>query len=582
MRDSPSVSTTTPASAGSDSQIRKKGGKGRVRSTPKGRRVDPKAREEVQALLGDEPRRRDLLIEHLHKIQDRYGCLAAPHLVALADEMKMAMAEVYEVATFYHHFDVVKEGDTAPPAITVRVCDSIACELAGSQDLLDRLPTLLGPGVRVLHAPCVGRCETAPVAVVGQNPIPYATVEQVTKTVDAGELTHPTHPGAVTPVCIDYEEYRNEGGYNLAAACIAGERKTADVIATMEDSGLRGLGGAGFPTGRKWKIVSAEPAPRLMAINIDEGEPGTFKDRYYLERDPHRFLEGALIAAWAVGIDRIYIYLRDEYHGCRAILQREIAALQANPPCPIPEIYLRRGAGAYICGEESSMIESIEGKRGEPRLRPPYVAQVGLFGRPTLEHNMETLHWVRDILEKGPAWFAGHGRNGRKGLRSFSVSGRVKKPGVHLAPAGITLRELVDEHCGGMLDGHELYGYLPGGASGGILPASKADIPLDFDTLNPYGCFIGSAAVVVLSNHDTAAQAARNVMKFFSDESCGQCTPCRVGTQKALELMHARRWDAPLLQELSQAMMDSSICGLGQAAPNPALTVLKYFPGEVE
>jgi formate dehydrogenase len=350
----------------------------------------------------------------------------------------------------------------------------------------------------------------------------------------------------------------------------------------MAESGLRGLGGAGFPAGRKWKAVSEESAPRLMAINIDEGEPGTFKDRYYLERDPHRFLEGALIAAWAVGIDAIYIYLRDEYHGCRAILEREIEAMQANPPCPIPPIHLRRGAGAYICGEESSMIESIEGKRGEPRLRPPYVAQVGLFGRPTLEHNMETLHWVRDIIEKGPAWFAGHGRNGRKGLRSFSVSGRVKNPGVHLAPAGITLRELIDEFCGGMLDGHELYGYLPGGASGGILPASMANIPLDFDTLNEYGCFIGSAAIVVLSNHDTASGAARNLMKFFSDESCGQCTPCRVGTVKALQLMEEKRWDAPLLQELSQAMMDASICGLGQAAPNPVLTVLKYFPGEVE
>jgi formate dehydrogenase len=349
----------------------------------------------------------------------------------------------------------------------------------------------------------------------------------------------------------------------------------------MEDSGLRGLGGAGFPTGRKWKLVSAEPAPRLMAINIDEGEPGTFKDRYYLERDPHRFLEGALIAAWAAGIDGIYIYLRDEYHGCRAILQHEIAELQENPPCKIPAIYLRRGAGAYICGEESSMIESIEGKRGEPRLRPPYVAQVGLFGRPTLEHNMETLHWVREIIEKGPAWFAAQGRNGRKGLRSFSVSGRVKKPGVHLAPAGITLRELVDEYCGGMLDGHELYGYLPGGASGGILPASKADIPLDFDTLNEYGCFIGSAAIVVFSKRDTASGTARNLMKFFSEESCGQCTPCRVGTVKALQLMEQKRWDAPLLKELSQAMVDASICGLGQAAPNPALCVLKYFSEEV-
>ena len=561
----------------------KKRGKGSgVRSRPKGRQVDPQARTEVQALLGDAPRRRDLLIEHLHKIQDHYGCLSARHLVALAAEMKMAMTEVYEVATFYHHFDVVKEGDSAPPAITVRVCDSIACELAGSHDLLAKLPALLGTGVRVLHAPCVGRCETAPVVVVGQNPIPQATAKEVEQAVQAGHVTHPNTKGVVTPGHIDYAAYRASGGYGLAASCIAGKKTPADVIAMMEDSGLRGLGGAGFPAGRKWKLVAAEPAPRLMAINIDEGEPGTFKDRYYLERDPHRFLEGALIAAWAVGIEAIYIYLRDEYHGCRAILEREIAALQANPPYPIPAIHLRRGAGAYICGEESSMIESIEGKRGEPRLRPPYVAQVGLFGRPTLEHNMETLHWVRDILEKGSAWFAGQGRHGRKGMRSFSVSGRVKKPGVHLAPAGITLRELIDEYCGGMLDGHELYGYLPGGASGGILPASKADIPLDFDTLTEYGCFIGSAAIVVLSNKDTASAAARNLMKFFADESCGQCTPCRVGTVKALQLMEQKRWDAPLLQELSQAMMDASICGLGQAAPNPVLTVLKYFPKEVE
>jgi formate dehydrogenase len=560
---------------------KKRGAGDRVRSTPKGRRVDPQAREDVLSLLGDAPRRPDLLIEHLHKIQDHYGCLSARHLVALADQMKMAMAEVYEVATFYHHFDVVKEGEVAPPAVTVRVCDSIACDLAGSHELLAKLPALLGNDVRVLHAPCVGRCETAPVAVVGQNPIPFADAGKVTQAVQAGQVTHP-QAGDVTPAHIDYESYRAVGGYSLAVSCIAGEKKTADVVALMEDSGLRGLGGAGFPAGRKWKLVAAEPAPRLMAINIDEGEPGTFKDRYYLERDPHRFLEGALIAAWAVGIDAIYIYLRDEYHGCRAILQHEIAALQANPPCKIPEIHLRRGAGAYICGEESSMIESIEGKRGEPRLRPPYVAQVGLFGRPTLEHNMETLHWVRDIIEKGPAWFAGQGRNGRKGMRSFSVSGRVKKPGVHLAPAGITLRELIQEFCGGMLDGHELYGYLPGGASGGILPASKADIPLDFDTLNEYGCFIGSAAIVVLSNHDTASGAARNLMKFFSDESCGQCTPCRVGTVKALQLMEQKRWDEPLLKELSQAMMDASICGLGQAAPNPVLTVLKYFPGEVK
>ena len=561
----------------------------RVRSTPKGRRVDPKARKEVAALLGDSPRRRDLLIEYLHRIQDHFGCLAAPHLVALAAEMKMAMAEVYEVATFYHHFDVVKEGDAAPPAITVRVCDSIACELAGSRDLLAHLAARLGSSVRVLHAPCIGRCETAPAAVVGQNPVPHATIDKVAALVEAGAVTHPElgggphpHLEVVTPGHVDYAAYRAQGGYELAKACRDGAKSRDEVIAAMEDSGLRGLGGAGFPAGRKWKLVAAEPAPRLLAINIDEGEPGTFKDRYYLERDPHRFLEGALIAAWAVDIAEIYIYLRDEYHGCRAILEREIAALQATGPCRVPPIHLRRGAGAYICGEESAMIESIEGKRGEPRLRPPYVAQVGLFNRPTLEHNMETLHWVRDILEKGPAWFSGHGRHGRKGLRSFSVSGRVKKPGVHLAPAGITVNELIDEYCGGMLEGHSFYGYLPGGASGGILPASMGDIPLDFDTLNQYGCFIGSAAIVILSDHDRASDAARNLMRFFSQESCGQCTPCRVGTVKALKLMEHPNWDQALLKELSAAMMDASICGLGQAAPNPALSVIKFFPQEIQ
>jgi formate dehydrogenase beta subunit len=562
----------------------------RKRGAPKGRRVDPAARADVLALLGDSPRRRDLLIEFLHLIQDRYGCLSAAHLAALAAELRMAMAEVYEVATFYHHFDVVKEGDTPPPAITVRVCDSIACDIAGSRTLLETLPALLGRDVRVVPAPCVGRCDTAPVAIVGQNPVPHASAAAVTALVKAGAVKHPRRDGSashpdldiVTPGHIDYDAYRAAGGYQLARACIGGARTRDEAIAAMENSGLRGLGGAGFPAGRKWKIVAGEPGPRLMAINIDEGEPGTFKDRYYLERDPHRFLEGALIAAWAVGVADIYIYLRDEYHGCRAILERELAGLNANPPYSIPPIHLRRGAGAYICGEESAMIESIEGRRGEPRLRPPYVAQVGLFNRPTLEHNMETLHWVREILEKGPEWFAGHGRHGRKGLRSFSVSGRVKKPGMHLAPAGITANELIEEYCGGMLDGHVLRAYLPGGASGGILPASMADIPLDFDTLNQYGCFIGSAAIVILSDQDRVPDAARNLMKFFSEESCGQCTPCRVGTVKALALMERAVWDEPLLKELSQAMVDASICGLGQAAPNPALSVLKYFPQTVK
>ena len=561
----------------------------RVRATLKGRRVDPRAREEVRALLEDAPRRRDLLVEHLHRIQDRYGHLSAAHLVALADEMKLAMTEVYEVATFYHHFDVVKDGDAAPPAVTVRVCDSISCEIAGAGELLEKLPGILGKDVRVLHAPCIGRCETAPAAVVGQNPLPHASVEKIAALVKARAVKHPApgsreshpHREIVSPAYVDYAAYRAKGGYALAKSCIEGAKKSEDMIAVMENSGLRGLGGAGFPAGRKWKSVAAEPAPRLMAINIDEGEPGTFKDRWYLERDPHRFIEGALIAAWAVDIAEIYVYLRDEYHGCRAILEKEIAALQHNPPCKLPPIHLRRGAGAYICGEESAMIESIEGKRGMPRLRPPYVAQVGLFNRPTLEHNMETLHWVRDILEKGADWFASQGRNGRKGPRSFSVSGRVKKPGVHLAPAGITVKELIAEYCGGMLDGHSFYAYLPGGASGGILPATMGDIPLDFDTLNQYGCFIGSAAVVILSDKDRATSAARNLTQFFSEESCGQCTPCRVGTAKTLKLIEKSKWDQPLLKELSQAMMDASICGLGQAAPNPVLSVMKYFPNEI-
>jgi formate dehydrogenase len=548
-------------------------GKDKVRPYPKGRPVNAKALEEVRALLGDEPRRRDLLIEHLHKIGDRYGHLSAAHLAALAQEMSLSQTEVYEVATFYHHFDVVKEGETPPPALTVRVCDSIACELAGSEALLKNLS--LGKDVRVLHAPCVGRCEVAPCVVVGQNAIGNATVEAVRKAVSSHAIS------CEKTKYIDFTAYKKQGGYKLIADCLAGKQTRDGITKIMEDSGLRGLGGAGFPIGRKWKSVAAEPEPRLMAVNIDEGEPGTFKDRWYLERDPHRFLEGMLVAAWCVGIAEIYIYLRDEYAGCRAILEKELSKLKKQSSFPLPPIHLRRGAGAYICGEESAMIESIEGKRGMPRLRPPYVAQVGLFGRPTLEHNMESVHWVREIVEKGAAWFSGQGRHGRKGLRSFSVSGRVKKPGVHLAPAGITVVELIKEYCGGMLDGHEFYGYLPGGASGGILPASKGDIPLDFDTLQPYGCFIGSAAVVILSNKDKAAKAARNLMKFFHEESCGQCTPCRVGTAKALALMQKGKWDQPLLGELSQAMMDASICGLGQAAPNPALTVMKYFPQEV-
>jgi formate dehydrogenase len=548
----------------------------RKREAPKGRRADPQALREVQDLLGDSPRRRDLLIEYLHRIQDAFGCVAARHLAALAQELKLAQSEVYEVASFYHHFDVLRDGEEAPASITVRVCAGLSCEMAGASSLLDRLPAILGTEVRVLAAPCVGRCEQAPAALVGQHPVPRASVETVLAKVAAKETTdiHRNHDGLAA--------YRAKGGYALLRDCLEGRREVESVIAALEASGLRGLGGAGFPAGRKWRIVRAEAGPRLMAINIDEGEPGTFKDRVYLERDPHRFLEGALIAAWAVGIETIYIYLRDEYHGLRGMLEAELALLRAEPFMDgMPEIVLRRGAGAYICGEESAMIESIEGKRGMPRLRPPYVAQVGLFGRPTLEHNFETLHWVRDIVEQGPEHFASHGRHGRKGLRSFSVSGRVRDPGVKLAPAGIKITELIEEYCGGMQDGHQFYAYLPGGASGGILPASMGDIPLDFDTLQPYGCFIGSAAVVVLSSQDTAKAAALNTLRFFKDESCGQCTPCRAGTAKAVALMEQAQWDTGLLGELSQVMRDASICGLGQAAPNPFDCVIKYFPHEL-
>ena len=573
----------------------------RSKSKLKGRQAEDSAVAEVRALLGTGPHRRDLLIENLHVLNDAFGALHDRHLVALAKDMNIPMAEEYEVATFYHHFEVLK-GDATAPDLTVRVCDGLSCALAGAQDLLERLPAILGrDDVRVIAAPCIGRCEQAPAVVVHQNPVPFATLESVAQAVSAQAKDHPAaasnaqfaaaalaeKPVSPTsgiesaPAYVGLDAYLAQGGYALITALAAGSHDPEQVVKAMEDSGLRGLGGAGFPAGRKWRIVRDQPAPKLMAVNIDEGEPGTFKDRTYLERDPHRFLEGMLGAAQVVGIDACYIYLRDEYHGCRAILEAELAKLRANPPCKLPLIELRRGAGAYICGEESAMIESIEGNRGEPRMRPPYIAQVGLFGRPTLEHNFETLYWVRDIVQKGPQWFSSFGRNGRKGLRSFSVSGRVKHPGVKLAPAGISVKELIAEYCGGMADGHTLYAYLPGGASGGILPASMGDIPLDFDTLQPYGCFIGSAAVIVLGQHDKARDAASNMMRFFAHESCGQCTPCRVGTAKAVTLMDAPVWDKDTLEDLNIVMTDASICGLGQAAPNPVRCVQKYFAHEV-
>ncbi len=559
----------------SQPQPRGRAGRRRPARTPKGRQVDPQAHEEIRALLGDRERRRDLLIEHLHLIQDRYGCLSAAHLAALAAEMRLPLAEVYEVATFYAHFDVVKEGETPPPAVTVRVCDSLSCALKGAERLLAELPNRLGPGVRVVHAPCMGACDHAPVCAVGHVQVMAADAAKVAAAAAAAPHPH------VYPTPTPFDAYSRNGGYALLKACLDGKRSRDEIIKIVSDAGLRGLGGAGFPTGRKWSLVRAEPAPRLFAVNADEGEPGTFKDRYYLERDPHRFIEGMLIAAWVVEAADTYVYIRDEYPEVRLLLAQEIAKAEQAGLAKHSRIHLRRGAGAYICGEESAMIESIEGKRGLPRHRPPYVAQIGLFGRPTLEQNVETLFWVRDIVERGVEWFTSQGRHDRKGFRSFSVSGRVKNPGVKLAPAGITVRELIDEFCGGMVEGHRFKGYLPGGASGGILPASMADIPLDFGTLEKYGCFVGSHAVVILSDQDDMKAVALNLMKFFEDESCGQCTPCRVGTEKAAQLMAKGPWNTALLDELSVLMRDASICGLGQAAPNPLLCVLKYFPDEL-
>jgi formate dehydrogenase len=547
----------------------------RPSSTPKGRQLDPRALEEVRALLGSRPRRRDLLIEFLHLIQDRYGHISAPRLAALAHEMKLAQAEVYEVATFYAHFDVIKDGPP-PPAVTVRVCDSLSCAMMGAERLLAELPGKLGADVRVLRAPCMGACDRAPVAAVSHVQVMRSSPERIAAAVAKGTHAHAYKTDT------DFAAYRAAGGYALWESCLSGTRSRDDIIKAVSDAGLRGLGGAGFPTGRKWTLVRAEPAPRLMAVNGDEGEPGTFKDRYYLERDPHRFIEGMLIAAWVVEAAEAYIYLRDEYPEIRLMLADELAKVEAAGLTKYTRLDLRRGAGAYICGEESAMIESIEGKRGLPRHRPPYVAQVGLFGRPTLEQNIETLFWVRDIVEKGAPWFTSHGRRDRKGFRSFSVSGRVKNPGVKLAPAGVSAHELIDEYCGGMAEGHVFKGYLPGGASGGILPASMADVPLDFGTLEQYGCFVGSHAVVILSDQDDMKAVALNLMKFFEDESCGQCTPCRAGTEKAAKLMAAGPWDEALLTELAGAMRDASICGLGQAASNPLVCVLKYFPEELK
>ncbi|MBD3678422.1 MAG: NAD(P)H-dependent oxidoreductase subunit E [Rhodobacteraceae bacterium] len=551
-----------------------KSGRGKGRKTPKGRQLDDQAWAEVQALLGGRPRRRDLLIEFLHLIQDAHGHLSAAHLRALAHEMNLSQAEVYEVASFYAHFDVVKEGETPPPALTIRVCDSLSCELAGAEKLRAALEEGLDPSeVRVLRAPCMGRCDTAPVVELGHRHIDHADPEKIKTAIAEGD----THP--VIPAYEGIEAYRSNGGYTVLEEL----RASGDWEAVQQkvlDSGLRGLGGAGFPSGRKWGFVRGYEGPRYLAVNGDEGEPGTFKDRYYLERTPHLFLEGMLIAAWAVEAETVFLYMRDEYPAVLEILRREIAALEEAGIVAPGYIDLRRGAGAYICGEESAMIESIEGKRGIPRHRPPYVAEVGVFGRPTLVHNIETLYWVARICREGPAVLNSTEKNGRKGLRSYSVSGRVAKPGVYLLPAGSTIRDVIAA-AGGMAEGHAFKAYQPGGPSSGLLPASIDDVPLDFDTLQPLGSFIGSAAVVVLSDKDSAREAALNMLRFFEDESCGQCTPCRVGCEKAVKLMQADRWDQPLLEEVCLAMADASICGLGQAAPNPIRLTMKHFPDEI-
>lgn len=547
---------------------------GKGRKTPKGRQVDDAALADVRALLNDRPRRRDLLIEHLHLIQDHYGHLSVQHLNALAEEMRMSQTEVYEVATFYAHFDVVKDGDVPPPALTIRVCDSLSCELAGAQALKSALEGGLDPTkVRVLRAPCMGRCDTSPVLEIGHNHIDFATVEKV----DAAIAADDTHPHMT-----DYQDlaaYRATGGYDKLESLRDGGDWQA-VQELVNQSGLRGLGGAGFPSGKKWGFVRAAEGPRYLAVNGDEGEPGTFKDRYYLERTPHLFLEGMLIAAWAVEADTCFIYMRDEYPVVLKILADEITRLEDAGLVAKGYIDLRRGAGAYICGEESAMIESIEGKRGLPRHRPPYVAQVGIFNRPTLVHNIETLHWIARICREGPEVLSSVEKNGRTGLRSYSVSGRVVKPGVHLLPAGSTITDII-EAAGGMAEGHVFKAYQPGGPSSGLLPASVNDVPLDFDTLQPLGTFIGSAAVVVLSDQDRVRDAALNMLRFFEDESCGQCTPCRAGCSKAVQLMQADKWDQPLLQDLCDVMQDASICGLGQAAPNPIRLTMKHFSEEV-
>ena len=564
------------SNGGENRRIHPGSGRRKAPVFPKGRLLKSEETDAVAKLLGDRPRQRDMLIEYLHLIQDAEGCLPAGHMQALGEELKIPMAEVFEVASFYAHFDIVRDDEERPAPVTVRVCESLSCMMAGAEQVIAELEKKAPTGVRILRAPCMGRCDTAPVCEAGHKHLDQIDAGTVLKAVEEGHL----HPDI--PAYKNFKEYERKSGYSILKTCLSGDLKVEKVIELLSDAGLRGLGGAGFPTGRKWGFVRAEAKPRLMAVNGDEGEPGTFKDRHYLETNPHAFLEGMLIGAWAVEADAVYIYLRDEYPAAREILLKEIAEVEKAGLANHTEIILRRGAGAYICGEESAMIESIEGKRGLPRHRPPFVAQVGIFNRPTLVNNIETLYWIPDILENGVDWFAGQGKNGAKGLRSYSVSGRVKEPGVKLVAAGTTARELVEDHCGGMLEGHTFKGYLPGGPSGGILPESMADIPLDFGTLEEHGCFVGSHAVVILSDSDDMKDVTLNLMKFFEDESCGQCTPCRNGTEKAVKLMSEGVWSPDTLEDLAIVMADASICGLGQAAPNPLRSAIKFFPEDLK
>ena len=547
------------------------------RWTPKGRQVEDKYLDEVSKLFSGLIFKRDELIEYLHILQDKFGVLYDKHLVALSTIINLPLSEIYEVATFYAHFNIVKDSKDYNPVNVVRVCESLTCELFGAHKLLQDIKKLENKNIKVVPGPCMGRCNVAPTVCVGKNYVDVANFDKVKKTIDEKNFD------PFIPDYINLSSYKKNGGYEIANKIKNGVISKKQVLDSLNESGLKGKGGAGFPTGKKWEIVSNYNGKKYVAVNGDEGEPGTFKDRSYLESDPHRFLEGALIASYFINAQKVYIYMRDEYPTVIKILLDEINKMEDEEIIPKDFFIVRRGAGAYICGEESAMIESIEGKRGLPRHRPPYVAEIGLFGCPTLTNNLETLFWVRDIIEKGPKWFAEKGFNGNRGFHSFSVSGRVKNPGVKVAPAGITIQQLIDEYCDGMADGHTFKGYLPGGASGGILPATMNDIPLDYGSkeLMDAGCFLGSAAVVVLSDHDNMKDVALNLLKFFEEESCGQCTPCRSGTEKTVKLMQEKNWNKEKLKDLSEVMAQASICGLGQAATNPLNSVLKYFSNEI-